>query len=89
MSVLEVVAVAQGEDKAVAVLTFTVFRVWTGDVVEVFDGSALVARLHGFDRAWPPLRTTGDMTVKFTTDGVTERAFNYLLTDGWSLWCSL
>merc|ERR1719482_781289 len=65
-------------------LTFTVFRVWTGDVVEVFDGSALVARLHGFDRAWPPLRTTGDMTVKFTTDGVTERAFNYVLTDGWS-----
>ena len=51
-------------------LTFTVFRVWTGDVVEVFDGSALVAKLHGFDRAWPPLRTTGDMTVKFTTDGV-------------------
>ena len=29
-------------------------------------------------------RTTGDMTVKFTTDGVTERAFNYVLTDGWS-----
>ena len=27
-----------------------------GDVVEVFDGSALVAKLHGFDRAWPPLR---------------------------------
>ena len=65
-------------------LTFTVFRVWTGDVVEVFDGSALVARLHGFDRTWPPLRATGDMTVKFTTDGVTERAFNYVLTDGWS-----
>ena len=65
-------------------LTFTVFRVWTGDVVEVFDGSALVAKLHGFDRAWPPLRATGDMTVKFTTDGVTERAFNYVLTDGWS-----
>ena len=65
-------------------LNFNVFRVWTGDFFEVFDDSTLVAKLHGFDRAWPPLRTNGAMTVKFTTDGVTERAFNYALTDGWS-----
>ena len=60
-------------------LTFTVFRVWTGDFVEVFDGSTLVAKLHGFDRAWPPLRTNGEMRVEFTTDGVTERALNLSL----------
>jgi ABC-type taurine transport system substrate-binding protein len=65
-------------------LTFNVFSVWTGDVVEVFDDATLVAKLHGFDRAWPPLRTNGAMTVKFTTDSVTERAFNYALTDGWT-----
>ena len=64
-------------------LNFDVFCVWTGDVVEVFDaGNDLVAKLHGFDRTWPPLRTYGAMTVKFTTDSVTERAFNYALTDG-------
>ena len=65
-------------------LSFDTFRVWAGDAVEVFDGTTLVAKLHGFDRDWPPLRTTGAMTVKFTTDSVTEKAFDYPLVDGWS-----
>ena len=66
-------------------LSFDAFRVWAGDFVEVYDSSNdLVAKLHGFDPHLPPLRTKGEMTVKFTTDGVTERAFNEALVDGWS-----
>ncbi len=74
------------ESSGVVELSFDVFRVWTGDFVEVLDSATgdLVAKLHGFNRTWPPLRTNGGMTVKFTTDGKTERAFNYPLRDGWN-----
>merc|ERR1719399_2771558 len=74
------------ESSGVVELSFDAFRVWTGDFVEVLDSATgdLVAKLHGFNRTWPPLRTTGDMTVKFTTDGKTERALSSGLTDGWN-----
>ena len=56
-----------------------------GDFVEVYDPSNdLVAKLHGFDRTWPPLRTNRRYDRQVTTDGVTERAFNDALVDGWS-----
>ena len=75
------VAAASASD--VVSLTFSAFRVWSGDVVTVTgaDG-ALVAQLSGFNRTWPPLVALGGLRVSFFTDARSESAYNLPVGDG-------
>lgn len=53
-------------------LNLSVARIWANDALCVYAGHStegeLLATITGLDRAWPPLRAAGAMTVAFVTD---------------------
>ncbi len=81
---------AQGNTSLVE-LTFPVFRVWSGDVVRVYEGDVdnsmptgkLLAQLQGIDPVIPPIRSTGPIIIEFVTDANTEECYNMPQGDGW------
>jgi hypothetical protein len=80
-------------------LNFTSLRVWSGDIVRVYEvpvnsgtpawyrRGRLMAQLSGIDHTWPILRTgnTNHVLVEFKTDNNAETCYNSAQGDGWSL----
>jgi hypothetical protein len=79
-------------------LNFTSLRVWSGDVVRVYETSTLhkaagglsgagqlIAQLSGIDHSWPALRSSRDVLVEFKTDSNAETCYNLPEGDGWTL----
>ena len=67
-------------------VSFEVFRCWAGDYVRVYEGNGttgnLLAQFSGFNKTLPPVRTTGLLTVLFSTDGASERCYSRPVGDG-------
>eukprot|EP01043_Picozoa_sp_COSAG02_P055287 COSAG02_NODE_6392_length_3602_cov_38.216386_2_plen_730_part_00 len=73
---------------------FVSFRVWSGDIVRLYEGDAvddlrptgkLLAQFQGIDPVIPPIRSAGPIVVEFVTDKNTEECYNMPQGDGWEI----
>lgn len=78
-------------EASVVEVDFDVFRVWSGDVLEAYEGRldgdeavTLLGTYSGYDARVPRIRAVGAVSLRFVTDNRTMSAVNSVRGDGWA-----